>query len=54
MNWDKRYLAIGILFLILSINCIVFTVKLGFTAYYATGIFLFTFIGIAFIRRSKN
>lgn len=54
MKWDKRYLFIGILFLILAVNCVAFLIHKDFSTYYVSGLVIFTFLGIAFIRRAKN
>ena len=54
MNLNKRNLIIGIGFLMGSVICIVSMFTHKMETYYITGLFLFTVIGIAFLKKSKS
>nr|WP_315024668.1 hypothetical protein [uncultured Aminipila sp.] len=51
---DKKSLIIGIAFLLGAAYCILSLVTKKFESYTLTGLFLFTLIGIAFIKKSRS
>lgn len=51
---DKKSLMIGIVFLSGSAYCIFDLLTYGFKSYTITGLFLFTLIGIAFIKKARS
>lgn len=54
--WDKRNIAVGIMFALFAAFCIFAMLKgdLGRGSYTITGAFVFTIIAIAFFKRAKK
>lgn len=54
MNWNKRDLIVGIMFIIFDLFCLGFLIKGGISSYLVSALVVFTFAGVAFIKKARR
>ena len=51
MNWNKRNIAIGILFIVFTLVCLSAILKGHYNSYYVVGTAIFAFFAVAFLKK---
>lgn len=54
LNWEKRSLAIGVVFIALALYSLFQIIFVEYTSYYLTASIVGTIIGIGFLKKAHN
>lgn len=54
MNWNKRNIAVGIMFIILALVCLSAILRHKYDSYYITGVVIFTIVALGFLKRARK